>query len=464
MSGDSGSFTYSSQPHSAPIKATKKYRDNPHVPDEAHLTLMSDPRVIRGSTFSMARKIAKAKTEFSKSMSMAQKQMLRNESDQPMSQPMYRYEVKQFNNDEIDINQFLTEKNDLPVLKATKDNQTDEFVPRPLSPDYIPAKIGVDIGTQVDDVSELFDFDKEVEPILEVIVRKTIEQSLFEVDSEEELSSLEQAAKHFRAEKFKEEEWVKQREEQAIKDHATTRNHILALQQAREAEMRTKTAVAGVQMMKQILPHAFDTIASTNLANGTWQTSEAATAEEVIIPSLLADASTRACAHAAAQDVIDDMLFAAEARYQTFPTYIEPSSRNAPTLTVTFKAAAPEEEDETATRTSSGPFTSLTVQIGPSDSIQTVEKTIRASVAKLKASASEASDETAGEESAAPPTQQPMILPDTSGLANLRSLLTERIVSMQPSYPCDVLREIPIDAILYNFTLPPQIDIEMIVG
>lgn len=290
-----------------------------------------------------------------------------------------------------------------------------------------------------------------------------MEQSLFEVDSEEELNSLEQAAKHFRAEKFKEDEWVKQREEQAIKDHATTRNHILALQQAREAEMRTKTAVAGVQMVKQILPHAFDTIASMNLANGTWQTAEAATAEEVIIPSLLADTSTRVSAHAAAQDVIDDMLLAAEARYQTFPTYIEPTCRNPPTLTVTFKAAAAEENDETAARTSSGPFTALTVQIGPNDSIQTVEKTIRAGVAKLKASASEASDEAAGDESAAPPTQ-PIVLPDASGLATLPSLLTERIVSMQPSHPGSMIREIPIDATLFNFSLPSQIDIELIVG
>lgn len=37
---------------------------------------------------------------------------------------------------------------------------------------------------------QLFDFDLEVQPILEVLVGKTIEQSLLEVMEEEELASL----------------------------------------------------------------------------------------------------------------------------------------------------------------------------------------------------------------------------------------------------------------------------------
>lgn len=36
----------------------------------------------------------------------------------------------------------------------------------------------------------MFDFDREVQPVLEVLVGKTIEQSLFEVMEEEELAFL----------------------------------------------------------------------------------------------------------------------------------------------------------------------------------------------------------------------------------------------------------------------------------
>lgn len=485
MSEDLGSFTYSSQPHSAPVKAVKKYRDNPHVPDETNLTLMSDPRVVRGSTYSMARKIAKSKAEFSKSLSMTQRKVVQHQVEAPASQPMYRFEVKPFSNEQFDVAQYLVEQNDLPVLKATKDNQTDEFVPRPPSPDYVPAKNGVDVGTQVDDVCELFDFEKEVAPMLDVIVMKTIEQSLFEVESEAELDSLEAAAMQFRAEKFKEEEWVKQREEQAVKDHANTRNHILALQQAREAEVRTKTAVAGVQMMKQILPHAFDTIAASNLANGLWQTPEAAAAEGVVLPSLLAATSERAAAHLSAQDVVDEILIGAEALYQTFPTYVEPQVGSSPVLTITFRAPPAEADsgeadgDEVAVATSSSvpaPFTALSVQIGPEDSIQSIERAIRAGIKKLKtdaaaaaeAAAGEGEEGTTGEASSAPVPPPPMVLPDSAALSGLLSLLSDKIIAniaaAQPQSPAAITQYIPPDATLYHFYLPAQIDVELVVA
>lgn len=50
----------------------------------------------------------------------------------------------------------------------------------------MPVKTGEDKITQVED-GELFDFDDEVEPILGVLVKKTLEQSRMEVLEEEEL-------------------------------------------------------------------------------------------------------------------------------------------------------------------------------------------------------------------------------------------------------------------------------------
>ena len=44
---------------------------------------------------------------------------------------------------------------------------------------------------------QLFDFDVEVKPILEVIVGKTVEQSLLEVMEEEELANLRQQQRAF---------------------------------------------------------------------------------------------------------------------------------------------------------------------------------------------------------------------------------------------------------------------------
>lgn len=60
---------------------------------------------------------------------------------------------------------------------------------RPPSPLYIPLKSGIDAATQIYE-GELFDFDREVEGILEVLVGKVVEQGWMEVLEEEELSAL----------------------------------------------------------------------------------------------------------------------------------------------------------------------------------------------------------------------------------------------------------------------------------
>ncbi|XP_015836070.1 radial spoke head protein 3 homolog isoform X1 [Tribolium castaneum] len=74
--------------------------------------------------------------------------------------------------------------------------QTELFLERPLSPYYVPAKVGIDAETQIYP-GDLFDFDMEVQPILEVLVGKTVEQALIEVLEEEELAALREQQRKF---------------------------------------------------------------------------------------------------------------------------------------------------------------------------------------------------------------------------------------------------------------------------
>jgi radial spoke head protein 3 len=83
---------------------------------------------------------------------------------------------------------YLEELSD-KVPEAFAATQTDAFLDRAPSPLYIPRKSGLDAATQILE-GELFDFDYEVTPILEVLVGKTIEQALMEVHEEEELKML----------------------------------------------------------------------------------------------------------------------------------------------------------------------------------------------------------------------------------------------------------------------------------
>lgn len=74
--------------------------------------------------------------------------------------------------------------------------QTDLFLHRPSTPPYIPAKTGVDVSTEILD-AELFDFDTEVQPILETLVGRSVEQALVEVMHEEELADMREQQQQF---------------------------------------------------------------------------------------------------------------------------------------------------------------------------------------------------------------------------------------------------------------------------
>ncbi|KAH7293866.1 hypothetical protein KP509_28G046000 [Ceratopteris richardii] len=82
------------------------------------------------------------------------------------------------------------------VSEFDMDTQTDPFLDRPPTPLFIPQKSGPDAGTQIEE-GELFNFDDEVEPILEVLVGRTLEQSVMEVMEEKQLANLHAYQEHF---------------------------------------------------------------------------------------------------------------------------------------------------------------------------------------------------------------------------------------------------------------------------
>ena len=67
-------------------------------------------------------------------------------------------------------------------------------MPKPPSPKYVPKKTGIDEETQIWEY-DLFFFDREVIPILNVVVDKTLEQSLLEVEEETELQNIDKLHK-----------------------------------------------------------------------------------------------------------------------------------------------------------------------------------------------------------------------------------------------------------------------------
>lgn len=173
------------------VKGKKKFNDPGVVEpieeeedDKTALNIMYDTRVYRGNTHNM--------NILKKNLTPAQKEELRiKEEREKKKVEMIRSQLVQFKSAknkpspydlrpgppariEVDLTYFLTEQNNgKPEEEAVK-VQTDEFIAKPPTPDYVPKKSGIDKITQIEDY-DLFDYDREVQPILNVLLTKTIE-------------------------------------------------------------------------------------------------------------------------------------------------------------------------------------------------------------------------------------------------------------------------------------------------
>lgn len=261
-------FTYISQPHSAP-RLHSQTMPNRVVP----LSLMADPRVIRGNTHSLARKISKNKSEDAEKEYDSQKPLSHTNQNLSFSSapfPYYKFDPKPFAEKDIDMTQYLIEDENVVVEKLDNQTQADDFKAIPEPPPYIPVKSGVDKSTQVENTSDLFNFDIEVKPMLEVIVRKTLEQALMEVSAEFEIYNLENQIEIFEKEKFAERQWVLKQEAILKAENEKKLKVQSDMKQMKIREKGMKNKLAGVQMIDQIFPNLLETAIQTNIQNGTW--------------------------------------------------------------------------------------------------------------------------------------------------------------------------------------------------
>ena len=80
---------------------------------------------------------------------------------------------------------------------------------------FLPQKLGKDVGTQILD-DDLFDFDRDVQPLLTVIIGKTLEQSLLELEQEEEIENLREAKLMYSKKKNDDNKRIKNLEDREI--------------------------------------------------------------------------------------------------------------------------------------------------------------------------------------------------------------------------------------------------------
>ncbi|XP_072822042.1 radial spoke head protein 3 homolog [Vicugna pacos] len=185
-------YTYTSRPRALPCQR-RRYRDNLLQPAEEpvhHGNIMYDRRVIRGNTYALQTVPLPGQpdpVEIQRKQ-QAKRRALAKKRAQEQLRPRTPEPVEGRKHVDVQTELYLEEIADR-VIEVDTECQTDAFLDRPPTPLFIPAKTGKDVATQILE-GELFDFDLEVKPMLEVLVGKTIEQSLLEVMEEEELADL----------------------------------------------------------------------------------------------------------------------------------------------------------------------------------------------------------------------------------------------------------------------------------
>ncbi|KAF3831235.1 hypothetical protein GH733_000127 [Mirounga leonina] len=173
-----GTYTYTSRPRALPCQR-RRYRDSIMQPAEEPMhygNIMYDRRPGQPDPIEVQRQ------------QQAKRRALARKRAQEQLRPRTPEPVEGRKHVDVQTEIYLEEIADR-ITEVDMECQTDAFLDRPPTPLFIPAKTGKDVATQILE-GELFDFDLEVKPMLEVLVGKTIEQSLLEVMEEEELANL----------------------------------------------------------------------------------------------------------------------------------------------------------------------------------------------------------------------------------------------------------------------------------
>lgn len=172
------SYQFSAKPRAAPERGP--YRENQTI------NIAADRRVVRGNTYAALVLPRDDPAEVAKQREAQRRRLMR--ANATTKRPGTPEAVFGRKHTDIQTDSYLEELTER-VVEFEAETQTDFLLDRPQSPLFLPAKVGVDFGTQVLH-GELFDFDREVEPVLEVLVGKTLEHGMMEVLEEEELAAI----------------------------------------------------------------------------------------------------------------------------------------------------------------------------------------------------------------------------------------------------------------------------------
>ncbi|GAB1604864.1 radial spoke head protein 3 homolog [Argonauta hians] len=302
---EAGPYSFSSQPRV--VSHRKKYQK---TPDESPVynNIMYDQRVVRGNTYALSTIPAQAqpdpleafRREEVKRRAKARRRA-KEQFDRLTPEP-----VPGRKHVDVQTELYLEEITNR-AEEADVDVQTDYFLDRPPSPLFIPYKTGIDVETQILE-GELFDFNTEVQAILEVLVGKTVEQSLIEVLEEEELANLRQQQRYYielRNAELAEQQRLQEQNRRKVEEKTNRMAQQLHLNQK---ESETAEKISAMTFARSYLRDLIPTVFALLSDNGYFYDIVERDIEDGFLPWLLASVNKQLTTNKIAAYLLDTIL------------------------------------------------------------------------------------------------------------------------------------------------------------
>ncbi|NXB14105.1 RSPH3 protein, partial [Rhagologus leucostigma] len=260
-------YSFCSQPRS--LLSRPKYREQSKAAEtekgpRRYGNIMIDPRVVRGNALSLRLlpESTQPSTPEVKKQRKAQKKLQSRKVTQEQIRPGTPEPVEGREHVHVQTELYLEEISDR-IIEVDGECQTDEFLDRPPTPLFIPAKTGKDVATQIEE-GELFDFDIEVKPILEVLIGKTVEQALLEVMEEEELAQLwshQRAFAELRNAEFAELQRLEEQDRRIREEKERRRlEHLEKLRKQKETAEKVAARAFAQRYLADLIPSVFNNL------------------------------------------------------------------------------------------------------------------------------------------------------------------------------------------------------------
>ena len=305
---ETGTYTFQSKPRAVQGRAKYRFQYDEAEGPIAYGNIMYDRRIVRGNTYAQNTLPVSAQPdpiEIQRQQEIRRRAIAKKRAKEQL-RTRSPDAVEGRKHIQVQTELYLEELSDR-IEEADVDTQTDAFLDRPPSPLFIPAKTGKDVATQILE-GDLFDFDIEVKPILEVLIGKTLEQSLFEVLEEEELANLRQQQREFEEIRNAELVEMQRLEEQERRHREEKERRMKQQREVLKKEKETAEKIAARAFAQSYLADLVPSVFNTLRDGGYFYDPVERDVEQGFIPFVMDEVVKRVDKSIYGRAVLDDIL------------------------------------------------------------------------------------------------------------------------------------------------------------